>query len=72
MATESKWAERFWSVVTLVAAVAGGGACVKVMIGSDSTPKAASVQPAPTTPTQIPCYQPPPPAKITCGTPAKW
>jgi len=70
MATESKWAERFWSVVTLVAAVAGGSACVKVMIGSDSPPKPAVVQPAPAMP--APCYQPPPPAKMICGTPAKW
>ncbi len=55
MATESKWAERFWAVVTLLAAVAGGGACVKVMIGSDGPPKPALALPAPP-----PCYQPPP------------
>ena len=72
MATESKWAERFWSVVGRLAAAAGGGACVKVMIGSDAksdAPKAAVVQPAPAMPT--PCHQPPP-VKATCGTPAKW
>jgi len=72
MATENKWAERFWSIVTLVAAVAGGGACVKVILGSDpapTSPQPAAVQHAPTMPS--PCYQPPP-AKPTCGTPAKW
>jgi len=55
--------------VTLVAAVAGGAACVKVILDSDPAPQPAAVQHAPTMPS--PCYQPPP-AKMICGTPAKW
>jgi hypothetical protein len=65
MAVESKWTERFWSVVTLLAAVAGGGACVKVMIGSDPAP--TQTRPAPAI--AAPCD---PPMKTTCGTPARW
>ena len=71
MATESKWAERIWSVVGLLAAVAGGGACVKVFVNSDAAPaqpKAAIIQPAPAT--TAPCY--PPPAKASCATPMRW
>lgn len=66
MVIESKWTKRFWAVVTLLAAAVGGGAGVKVMIGSGTAPaqpKAAVVQPV-----KPPCYQSPP----TCGTSAKW
>ena len=69
MATESKWAEQFWSVVTLMAAVAGGGACVNVMIGPAPAPAPAMPVHSQSVP-NTPCYQPPP-IQNTCGSMAR-
>ena len=77
MATENKWTERAWAVVSLLAAVAGGGACVKVMIGSPDGGSVAPgerrgvsppVQPV-SPPVQTPC---PPAAKSACGSAPRW